>query len=65
MFSNSHSETLLAAPAVLKKNLQFARQWTIWVESYNKKKDGLVPGLGIRVDLLIRPKIKKKICGWI
>jgi len=48
MFPDSHPETLLTAPAAaaLKKELQFARRWAIWVEGYVDKKDGLVPGLG-------------------
>jgi hypothetical protein len=65
IFPDSHSETLLAAPAALKKDLQFARRWAIWVEGYDEKKDGPVPGLGVGVGLLIGPEIKKRMCGWI
>jgi hypothetical protein len=65
MFPDGHPETLLAASAALKKDLQFARRWAIWVEGYDEKKDGRVPGLGIGVSLLIGLEIKKRMCGWI
>jgi hypothetical protein len=39
MFPDGHPETLLTAPAALKKDLQFARRWAIWVEGYVEKKD--------------------------
>jgi hypothetical protein len=65
MFPDRHPETLLAAPAALKKDLQFARRWAIWVEGYDEKKDGLVPGLGVGVGLLVGLEIKKRMCGWI
>ena len=65
MFLDSYLETLLVAPAALKKDLQFARRQAIQVKSYNKKKDGLVLSLGVGVSLLVRPKIKKKMCRQI
>jgi hypothetical protein len=65
MFPDGQPETLLAALAAIKKDLQFARRWAIWVEGYNEKKDGLVPGLGVGVSLLVRLEIKKRMCRWI
>jgi hypothetical protein len=62
MFPDGDPETLLAAPAALKKDLQLARRWAIWVEGYEKK-DGLVPGLGVGVGLIVGPEIKKRMCG--
>ena len=64
MFPDGHPETLLAALAALKKDLQFARRWAIWVEGYDKK-DGLVPGLGVGVGLLVGLEIKKRMWEWI
>ncbi|KAH6668373.1 hypothetical protein B0J14DRAFT_600566 [Halenospora varia] len=61
IFPDGHPETLLAAPAALKKDLQFARRWAIWVEGYVEKNDGLVPGLGVGVGLLVGMEIKKRI----
>ncbi|KAH6719563.1 hypothetical protein BKA61DRAFT_714197 [Leptodontidium sp. MPI-SDFR-AT-0119] len=61
MFPDGDPETLLAAPAALKKDLQLARRWAIWVEGYDEKKDGLVPGLGVGVGLLVGLEIKKRI----
>ncbi|KAH7379024.1 hypothetical protein BKA64DRAFT_242991 [Cadophora sp. MPI-SDFR-AT-0126] len=60
MFPDGDPETLLAAPAALKKDLQLARRWAIWVEGYETK-DGLVPGLGVGVGLLVGLEIKKRI----
>ena len=66
MFPDGDPETLLAAPAALKKYLQFARRWAIWVQGYIEKKDDLVvPGLGVGVVLLVGLEIKKRMCGWI
>lgn len=64
MFPDGHPETLLATPA-LKKDLQFARRWAIWIEGYDEKRDGLVPGLGVGVGLLVGLEMKKRMCGWI
>ena len=61
IFLDGHLETLLTVPAAPKKDLQFARRWAIWVEGYVKKKDGLVPGLGVGVGLLVRLEIKKRM----
>ncbi|KAH6704131.1 hypothetical protein BKA61DRAFT_617941 [Leptodontidium sp. MPI-SDFR-AT-0119] len=60
MFLDGDPETLLAAPAALKRDLQLARRWAIWVEGYEEK-DGLVPGLGVGVGLIVGPEIKKRI----
>ena len=65
MFPDGHPETLVTAPAALKKDLQFARRWAIWVKGYVEKKDGLVPGLGVGVGLLAGLEIKKRMCVWI
>ena len=65
MFPDGHAETLLAAPAALKKDLQFARRWAIWVEGYEDKTDGLVSGLGVGVGLLAGLEIKKRMWEWI
>jgi hypothetical protein len=66
LFPDGDPETLLATPAALKKDLQFARRWAIWVQGYVEKKDGLVvPGLGVGVGLLVGLEIKKRMCGWI
>jgi hypothetical protein len=65
LFPDGHPKTLLAAPAALKKDLQFARRCAIWVEGYVEKKDCLVPGLGVGVGLLVGPEIKMRMCGWI
>ena len=65
MFPDGHPEALLTAPAALKKDLQFARRWAIWLDGYVEKKDGLVPGLGVRVNLLVGPEIKKRMCVCI
>ena len=62
MFPDGHPEILVTALAALKKDLQFARRWAIWVEGYVEKKDGLVPGLGVRVGLLVGLEIKKTMC---
>ena len=34
------------------------------LEGYDEKKDGLVPGLGVGVGLLVGLEIKKRMCGW-
>jgi hypothetical protein len=65
MFPDGDPETLLAASAALKKDLQLARRWAIWVEGYDEKKNGLVPGLGVGVGLLVGPEIKTRMWGWI
>jgi hypothetical protein len=61
MFPDGNPETLLAALAALKKDLQFARRWAIWVDGYVEKNDCLVPGLGIGVSLLVGLEIKKRM----
>ncbi|KAF4615625.1 hypothetical protein G7Y89_g15282 [Cudoniella acicularis] len=50
MFLDGHLETLLAALAALKNDLQFAPRWAIWVEGYVEKKDGLL------LDCRLRPR---------
>jgi hypothetical protein len=38
MFPDGDPDTLLAAPAALKKDLQFARRWPVVVEGCHEKK---------------------------
>lgn len=65
LFPDQNINALLVEQAALKKDLQFARRWAIWVDGYAEKKGSLVPGLGVGVGLLVGQEIKKRMCERI
>src|SRR5205814_6384140 len=50
MFPDTSPKSFSAALAALKKDLQFARRWAIFVDGFSEKKDGpKIAGLGAGV----------------